>query len=155
MSNDEQKAAARVVLERFARAIIGRDYPAAHACFADWLKRQVSEERLQAAIERQLGEISEAAELDRIIYPEDFSLSGNSCTLEDVREDRSGLYGIEPVCEVSPEMTEENFRHWMVIQFLPAEEAEIDVDAWMDFWTAVVEVDGQYLLGYFEIHDPD
>jgi hypothetical protein len=155
MSNDEQKAAARVVLEPFARAIIAKDYPAAHACFADWLKRQVSEERLQAAIEKQLGEISEAAKLDRIIYPEDFSLDGNSCSLANIREDRSELYGIEPICEISPEMTESNFRRWMVIQFLPAEDADIDVDAWMDFWTAVVEVDGQYLLGYFEIHDPD
>ena len=155
MSNDEQKAAARVVLERFARAIIAKDYAAARACFAEWLKRQVSEDRLRAAIEKQLGEISEAAELDRVIYPEDFSLDGNSCTLETIREDRSELYGIEPVCEVSPEMTEANFRCWMVIQFLPAEDAEIDVDAWMDFWTAVVEVDGQYLIGYFEIHDPD
>jgi hypothetical protein len=155
MTIDDQEAAARVVLERFARAIIARDYPAAHACFAEWLKRQVSEERLLAAIEKQLGEISEAAELDRIIYPEDFSLSGNSCTLEDVREDRSELYGIEPVCAVSPEMTEANFRRWMVIEFLPAADAEIDVDAWMDFWTAVVEVDGQYRIGYFEIHDPD
>ena len=154
MSNDEQKAA-RAALERFARAIIAKDYRVAHACFADWLKRQVSATRLQAAIEKQLGEIAEAAELDGIVYPEDFSLSGNSCTLEDVRKDRSGLYGIEPACDVSPEMTEANFRHWMVIQFLPAEGADIDVDAWMDFWAAVVEVDGQHLIGYFEIHDPD
>lgn len=154
MSNDEQKAA-RAALERFARAIIAKDYRAAHACFADWLKRQVSEASLQAAIEKQLGEIAEAAELDQIVYPEDFSLSGNSCTLEDVRKDRSGIYGIEPTCDVSPEMTEANFRHWMVIQFLPAEDADIDVDAWMDFWAAMVEVDGQYLIGYFEIHDPD
>jgi hypothetical protein len=155
MNIDEREAAARVVLERFARAIIAKDYPAAHACFAEWLKRQVSEERLQRAIEKQLGEISEAAELDRIIYPEDFSIDGNSCSLETIREDRSQLYGIEPVCAVSPEMTEANFRRWMVITFLPAEDAEIDVDAWMDFWTAVVEVDDEYRLGYFEIHDPD
>lgn len=155
MNVDEQEAAERVVLERFARAIIARDYRAAHACFAEWLKQQVSEERLQTAIEKQLGEIAEAAELEQIIYPEEFTVDGNSCTLDDVREDRSLLYGIEPVCAVSAEMTEANFRRWMVITFLPAEGAKIDVDAWMDFWTAVVEVDGQYRLGYFEIHDPD
>ena len=155
MENDEEKAAAHVVMEAFARAIIAEDYPAAHACFTGWLKRQVSEERLRAAIEKQLGEVAEAAELERIIYPEDFRVDGNSCTLADVRKDRSELYGIEPVCEVSPEMTEANFRRWMVIEFLPAEGADIDVDAWMDFWAAVVEEDGQYGIGYFEIHDPD
>jgi len=155
MRNNGDEAAVRAVMEAFAHAIITRDYPAAHSCFADWLKRQVSEERLRAAIEKQLGEISEAAELDQIIYPEDFRVDGNSCTLADVREDRSGLYGIEPVCAVSPEMTEANFRRWMMIEFLPAEGADIDVDAWMDFWAAVVEVDGQHRIGYFEIHDPD
>lgn len=155
MNTDEREAAARGVLEGFAHAIIAKDYPAAHACLAEWLKRQVSQERLRAAIEKQLSEISEAAELDRIIYPEAFNISGNACTLEDVREDRTQLYGIDPACEVSPEMTEANFRRWMVIEFLPAEGAEIDVDAWMDFWAAVVEVDGQYRIGYFEIHDPD
>ena len=154
MRNDGDEAA-RAVMEAFARAIITRDYPAAHACFADWLKQQVSEERLRAAIEKQLAEIAEAAELERVIYPEDFRLDGNSCTLADVREDRSGLYGIEPVCAVSLEMTEANFRRWMMIEFLPAEGADIDVDAWMDFWAAVVEVGGQHRIGYFEIHDPD
>jgi len=155
MENDAGNVAAQLVMERFARAIIARDYPAAHNCFAEWLKEQVSEERLQAAIEKQLGEIAEVAELDGIIYPEDFSVDSNSCTLADVREDRTTLYGIEPVCKVSPEMTEANFRKWMVITFMPAEGAEIDVDAWMDFWAAAVDVDGQYRIGYFEIHDPD
>jgi hypothetical protein len=155
MENDVIKVAAQLVMERFARAIIARDYPSAHNCFAEWLKEQVSEERLQAAIEKQLGEIAEVAELDGIIYPEDFCVDGNSCTLTDVREDRTTLYGIEPVFKVSPEMTEANFRKWMVITFMPVEGAEIDVGAWMDFWAAAVDVDGQYRIGYFEIHDPD
>jgi len=155
MENDAGNIAARRVMEQFARAIIARDYPAAHACFADWLKQQVSQERLQAAIEKQLGEIAEAAELDGLIYPEDFRVDGNSCTLAELRQDRTQLYGIEPVCKLSPEMTEANFRKWMVIVFMPAEGAEIDVDAWMDFWAAAVEVDGRFRIGYFEIHDPD
>lgn len=37
----------------------------------------------------------------------------------------------------------------------PADVREIDVDAWMDFWAAAVEVDGEYRIGYFEIHDSD
>src|ERR1700754_1163027 len=112
MENDTHMDSAREVMERFARAIIARDYPAAYACFADWLKQQMSQEGLQAAIEKQLSEIAAAAELDEMIYPEAFTISGNSCTLEDVRADRTKLYGIEPVCTVSPEMTEENFRNW-------------------------------------------
>lgn len=155
MKKDLHKDAAGAVIAQFAEAIIARNYPAAHACFADWLKRQVSQARLQKAIEKQLAEICEAAELDEMIYPEDFRVDGNACTLADVREDRAALYGISPVCPVSPEMTEANFRKWMVLEFLPAEGAEIDVDAWMDFWAAIVEVEGQYRIGYFEIHDPD
>lgn len=154
MENDAQKAAS-AVMERFAHAIMAKDYPAARACFADWLKAQLSEEGLRAAIERQLSEIADVAELDGIIYPEEFRISGNSCTLEDVRQDRTELYGITPDCMVSPEMTEANFRAWMVVTFMPEEDAGIDVDAWMDFWAAVVEVDGRYRIGYFEIHDPD
>src|SRR5689334_15343996 len=120
MENDAVTVAARTLMGAFARAIIARDYPTAHACFADWLQSQVSAERLQAAIEKQLGEIAEVAELDGLIYPEEFSISGNYCTLADVREDRTNLYGIEPVCTVSPEMTQANFRKWMVIEFMPA-----------------------------------
>jgi hypothetical protein len=40
---------------------------------------------------------------------------------------------------------------------MPAEgeDAELDVDAWFDFWMALVEIEGEYKIGYFEFEDPD
>ena len=52
MAIDHQTlAVGETVLSRFAEAIIARDYPLAHACFASWLQAQVSVEQLQGAME--------------------------------------------------------------------------------------------------------
>jgi hypothetical protein len=45
----------------------------------------------------------------------------------------------------------------MVIQFMPnhEEQDELGIDAWLDWWMILVEVEGAYRIGFFEIEDPD
>ena len=45
----------------------------------------------------------------------------------------------------------------MVIQFQPseAEQDELGIDAWLDWWMMLVDVEGELRIGYFEIEDPD
>jgi len=161
MASDSQTPkVGQIVLDRFAKAIIAKDYITAHECFADWLKTQVSSEQLQGAIETQLREVADAAELTEIIYPEKFTIGYNSLELADLNlgdEEELELSGITPYCKLSPEITDENFRMWTAIVFAPTQEHgfEIGVDAWMDFAAAVVEVSGEERIGYFEIHMPD
>ena len=57
--------------------------------------------------------------------------------------------------QIPEEITQENYRKRLVVEFTPSEEEEIDVDAWLDFWMIVVEEDGKMRIGYFEIEDPD
>jgi hypothetical protein len=58
-----------------------------------------------------------------------------------------------PARAIPAEVTAENFRQWMSVQFLADDSVEID--AWFDMWLAVVEVDGRNAIGYFELEDPD
>ena len=78
-----------------------------------------------------------------------------NCVIHDLRKPRTYVTSRRSNESLPPEITEENFRKWMVIQFTPAPEDELDVDAWFDWWMMLVEVGGEYRIGYFEIEDPD
>ena len=158
--------------DRFAQAIVARDYQAAHSMLAAWLQKTITPAKLQEMIEKEVGEVCEAAELEELAYPETWEIDGNHSTIADLRDPRSyvstrnsGWLGegrsysgtgdlAKPIAD---EVTEENFRKWMCIQFMPSEEAQddLDIDAFLDFWMAVVEVNGQFKIGYFELEDPD
>ena len=157
----------------FATAVCAKDYDVAHAMLARWLQVNISQAKLQEMIEKEIREVCQAAELEEMAYPDSWDIDGNSSTLEYLREpgsylstrnsgwlgeNRSGYSSAgDLVKPLADDVTDENFRQWMCIQFMPSEEAQgnIDIDAFVDFWMALVEVDGQFKIGYFELEDPD
>ncbi|HEY7543268.1 MAG TPA: hypothetical protein VID27_00205 [Blastocatellia bacterium] len=153
------KPAYRKFAEEFAAKINAQDFEAAHRFFAPWLRDGIAPEHLQEMVESELRETADAAGLEELVYPKTFRVDSNSCTIDDLREikKREYAYGRRDRRAIPDEITADNFRQWTVIQFMPAEgeDAELDVDAWFDFWMALVEIEGEYKIGYFEFEDPD
>jgi hypothetical protein len=147
----------RKFAEEFAAKINTGDFRSAHLRLAPWLRVEITPEVLRREVEAELRETASAAGLEELIYPESFEIDSNSCTIDELRDlkTREYAYGRRVRRAIRDEITAENFRQWMVIQFMPAEDAELDVDAWFDLWMAVVDVDGEYKIGYFEFEDPD
>lgn len=144
--------------EEFARKINAGDFQAAKLFLAPWLRGEITPDGLREMVETELRETGDAAGLEELIYPKDFQIDSNICTIDELREIRKrGYYNRRTERAISDEITSENFRQWLVIQFTPAEgeDAELDIDAWFDFWMAIVDVDGEYRIGYFEFEDPD
>lgn len=137
----------------FARKIIIGEYFAAQKAFASWV--QISPEQLKEFIENELCEMVEVWEFDEIIRPAKFRIGGGVSSIEDLRQPHTYSPEARSSENFPSEITEEHFRAWMVITFLPAEEQELDLDAWFDFWLALVEENDELKIGYFEITDAD
>ena len=136
----------------FAETIVAQDLQSAHAFLAPWLQAKMTQNDLRAAIEDKLLEMNEIWEIDELIYPADFTIRHNSSSLEFLREKPSW----REARNIAPEVTGENFRQWMVIQFLPDEADErVELDGWFDFWFILVEHEGEFRIGFFEIEDVD
>src|ERR1051325_1598507 len=52
----------------FAAAVCARDYEAAHARLAPWLRQAISPAKLQEMIEREIRETCDAAQLQEMAY---------------------------------------------------------------------------------------
>ena len=135
--------------EELGAAVLARDFDAAHAMLAPWLQRETTPAGLRETIEARLREMMEYAGCDELTYPVGFDVDGNSSTVDDLRKERSWA----PPRPIPAEVTPENFRKWACIQFLADD--DVDIDAWFDLWMIMVEVDGRYGVGYFELEDPD
>ncbi len=120
----------------FARKIINRDYRGARELLAPWLRDALSEADLKSVIEDASKELP---------FPGAFSLDSNSCTLDDLEVDPYS----PPTKPLPPQITPENFRQWMVIEFKPDPELETGYDACFDLWMALVDLDG-LKIGYLE-----
>lgn len=144
---------------QFAEAILTRDYSSAHQMLASWLQSAVPPARLQQLIETELREVADAAELEEMRYPVAYHVGENPLSYEEWREvdARSREYDGARRCvpQIPAQITQENYRKRLVVEFTPGEEEEIDVDAWLDFWMILVEEGGKLRIGYFEIEDPD
>jgi flavodoxin len=137
---------------RFAQTIVDEDFEAAHALFAPWLQKEMSPGAFRAEVEKWLWEMNEIWGIEELIFPDAFEISHNSSTLEELRKKESWR---EPR-KISDEVTEENFRQWMVIQFMPDETDErVELDGWFDFWFILVETGGGLRVGFFELADVD
>src|SRR5215203_3464181 len=137
---------------RFARAIVDEDFEAAHKFFAPWLQKEIPAADFRAMVEKWLWEINEIWEIEELIFPDEFSVSYNNSTLESLREESDWR---EPR-KISAEVTEENFRQWVVINFMPdGRDERVELDGWFDFWFILVETGGELRIGFFELADVD
>jgi len=127
---------------QFAQRIIRREYDSARDLLAPWLRDTVSAAQLEAMV----GE----AHKD-LPPPGDFELDSNSCGLEDLEVDEFS----PPTRPLPAEITEQNFRQWMVIQFKPDPASDSPYNASFDLWMAVVELGGAAKIGYMEAADAD
>jgi hypothetical protein len=154
VSDDELIAGVASV---FAQAVVDGNYEAARTQLAPWLQREISTDTLQRILTRELVDGVPAT---------DFNTSGNTTTLEDLREsyteyfedDRSrtfstvdafGEYG-QPSIYVADEITPENYRQWMSIEFTPDEDNEAGLDYCLRLWLIVVKIDGTMKIGHLE-----
>ncbi len=136
----------------FARTIITQDFAAAHQFLAPWLQLEMSTSDLQAKFEKELWSMNEVWEIDELIYPVDFSIDSNPSSLASLKAERDW----SDSRNFSLQLSDENFRQWMVIEFLPDEnDPRTEMDGWFDFWMAVVEIENNLKIGYFEFLDVD
>ncbi len=137
---------------KFANTITREDFTAAHKFLAPWLQKEISETDFRGVIEKWLLEINEIWGIEELIFPVEFEIDGNSSDLASLKETMSWR---EPR-KFSNDVTDENFRQWLVIKFLPAEnDPRVELDGWFDFWFALVETDGELRIGFFELADVD
>jgi hypothetical protein len=137
---------------KFAQAVVEQDFEAAHKFFAPWLQAEISPADLRAMIENRLREMNEVWDIPELIFPEAFEIDGNYSDLASLKEDCDWR---EPR-KISVEVTDENFRRWMVIEFMPGEADErVELDGWFDFWFILVETGGEPAIGFFELADVD
>lgn len=139
--------------QTFATRIIESDFVAAHKMLAPWLMQTVTPQQLQALIQKEVQEVAEANELEGELHPSSCEIDFNSSTLKDLKAPIS-YREARPIPE---EINEENYRQWMVIQFQPSkqEQDDLGIDAWLDWWMILVELDGEHRIGFFEIEYPD
>jgi hypothetical protein len=146
----------RIFGGKFAQAVIAQDYEQAWSYLAPWLQTTYTPDKLQGAVQKQIAEICEGFEMEPVAAPGAFQLDGNSLSLPQLRETVESTREWMPEQPPIPdEVTEANFKKWAVIEFMPSPEEESEVDAWMDFWFSIVEVDGALKIGHFNIEDPD
>ena len=151
-SEEKSLTAEKALAAEFARQVSAEDFVSAHRCLAPWLQAEISPAGLRQAFENELREMNGYWDLDELIFPAAYSVSWNSSTLESLKEPMSWR---EPR-KMSERITSENFRRWMVIEFLPDENDErIEFDGWFDFWCVVVEVGDELKIGFFEFEDVD
>ena len=138
--------------EKFAQTIVDEDFEAAHKLFAPWLQKEMSAVDFRGVIEKWLWEMNEVWNIEELIFPDKFEISHNSSSLEGLKQDP----GWREPPQISDEVTNENFRKWMVIHFMPDEEDDrVELDGWFDFWFILVETEGEFRMGFFELADVD
>jgi hypothetical protein len=146
------KEAYKEFAERFAQTIVDEDFDAAHKFFAPWLQAAMPAAEFRAVLENRLREMNEIWEIEELIFPDRFAIDGNSSDLAGLREASDW----RAPRKISDAVTNENFRQWLVIQFMPDEtDARVEFDAWFDFWLILVETDGALRIGFFELEDAD
>ena len=127
---------------QFAQRIVRKEYESARELLAPWLHDTVSAVQLEEMVRENCKELPAPAEFD---------VDSNSCGLEDLTVDPHS----PPTRPLPGEITPQNYRQWMVIQFKPAEDDETGYDACFDLWMALVEVNGALKIGYLEAAGAD
>lgn len=150
----------RVFLSHFANFIINRDYDNAYNCLSDGAKKHISKAKLQEVIEKNFMEVNEVWNVSELIYPASFEIDYGSHIKFDYfkeQEDEENYALFRLSGKIPDDITKNNYRYWANISFLASDEQneKLELDGWFDFWCILMEVNGEYKIGYFEIHDLD
>jgi hypothetical protein len=132
--------------QRLAQALLRGDYEAASSFLAPWLQRGLGAEQLQNLFKREFYSIADEHQLATMIAPKACRVSGNISRLADLRAFTTWA----PPRHIPREVTEGNFRKWMVVELKPGADDEVDFDFWARFWAIVVEDHGELRIGYLE-----
>src|SRR5262249_15907039 len=132
------KQACKEFSERFGAAVAAGDFVSAHGMLCATLRKKYTPKKLSALV---------AKESKHSGPPEAFEYAANATTAPELRKGEGGSPRLP-----SP-VSDENFRQWCCLQFLPAEDSESD--ACFDWWMAVMEEDGELKVGFFHILDAD
>ena len=127
-------------LQKFGQAIIDRRFGDARQLLAPWLRDQMDESALEAAIQQGLGVAAEQSGADAPTWPTDSSLDSNDIDVAELRENTPSL---------SSSITKSNYRGWYCLQF------DEDKDAPFDLWVALVQDGGELRLGHLDLTPAD
>jgi hypothetical protein len=127
----EQKCEA--LCEALAQRVVERNFAGAHALFAPWLQDRMT----PSDIQRLVDEAAEGQAPPR------------AWTLDE------GFLEVDDLGDAPKEITDENYRGWLCIQFNPGEAADEPGKASFDLWLAAVEHDGDYRVGHLEPAEAD
>ena len=122
-----------------AKCIVERDFPGAHALLAPWYRSRLS----VGDIERMVDEASEGLTHP----PHGWSVDQAVVELGDLRG--PDAYG-PPSKGLSKEITDDNFRGWLSIQFVPDPAVQEEQNVCFDLWLATIEHRGDFQIGYLE-----
>ena len=129
------------VADVFARAVIERDFDQAYDLTSRALRTRMDLSQFANALED--------AEAD-VVPPGHYELSGNPISFKALAENAA-----QEGKPLPDDIDASTFRRWLRIGFQPSPDDESDLDACYDLWCLTVEEDGEELIAYFEVHDPD
>ena len=122
----EQKCEA--LCDALAKRVVERNFGGAHALLAPWLKQKMTPDDLERMVD---------------------SAAGGGAAAEQWTLDE-GFLEVGDLVASAREITDENYRGWLCIQFEPGAHDRAARDAAFDLWLAAVEVEGDYRVGLLE-----
>jgi hypothetical protein len=132
-------ARTRELCDEIGRAVVEDEAEAIHRLLAPWVAASMTPQDLRTMI---------AAEMEWVEHPpHSWTVGEGYSELEDLRTPEP--YG-QPVGGVSAEVTPENFRGWISIQFAPDPSVHEEQNVCFDLWLVPVEIDGVYRVGHLE-----
>jgi hypothetical protein len=138
--------------EQLGRHVLARDWAAARALLAPWLRATQTADDVRRFFEDEYRATLRESGIDELRYPEypEPDIGGNQFTnATSLREPMSFKPGyLRPVAD---EVTDDNMRYWMRMQ-LQCSDAQMDelgFDFFAEVWMAVVQTDEGLRVGYW------
>ena len=131
---------------------IKRDWPGVHEMLAQWLRSKLTPDDIRVFFEDSYREMLKENGIADMYYPEypDPEVGGNDFTnATELRKPISFLGG--KVRPIPPELTDENFRYWLMVQLQCSDEqmAKLGFDYLTEVWMALVEIPEGLRVGYW------
>ncbi|HET6349426.1 MAG TPA: hypothetical protein VFH88_10135 [Candidatus Krumholzibacteria bacterium] len=122
-----------VLCDSLAKRVVEKNFAEAHALLAPWLQARMTPSDLESLVNRAGHGLGPA----------------HAWTLDE------GFLEVQDLGDAPTEITGQNYRGWLCIQFNPGEVAADDPNAAFDLWLAAVEYDGDYRVGHIEAAESD